>query len=74
MLSFQLDSFSFGGTGSNARRMRAIAEGLLRTTDLMLPIVIYIGHAFLSPERFVKCVVSEGQMTGIKVDPRGSVS
>ena len=74
MLSFQFDSFSFGGTGSNARRMRAIADGLLCTTDLILPVVIYISHAFLSPERFVKYVVSEAHMTSIKVDPGGSVS
>src|SRR5205085_548135 len=67
------ESLNFGGTGSNVRSIKAIAVGLFRVVDLMFPIVRYIGQAFLSPEIFVRCVVSEAQITGTMVAPSGRV-
>jgi hypothetical protein len=46
----------FGGTGSNASNNVQWLLGAFRTADGKLPIVIYIGHAFLSPEKSVRCV------------------
>jgi hypothetical protein len=37
------------------------------------PIVIYIGHAFLLPEKFVRWVVSDLNIIGTSVSPTGSV-
>jgi len=37
----------------------------------MLPIVMYTGQAFLSPERFVRCVASENSMISNAVPPTG---
>jgi len=51
-----------------------MAEGLFRKVDLILPIVKYIGQAFLSPEKFVKWVWSDEQSTGTNVEPVGKVS
>ena len=46
----------FGGTGSNASNNVQWFLGAFRIVDGKLPIVIYIGHAFLSPEKSVRCV------------------
>ena len=45
---------NFGGTGRSAMRMIAILLGLFRVRERTFPIVKYTGHAFLSPEEFVK--------------------
>src|SRR5437879_2672078 len=50
------DRRSLGGTSSSARKSTAIDPGLLRLVDGRFPIVIYMGHAFLSPEKLVRCV------------------
>jgi len=67
------ESLNFGGTGSNARSIKAIVVGLFRVVDLMFSIVRYIGQAFLSPEKSVRCVVFEVQITGTMVAPSGRV-
>jgi len=33
------------------------------------PIVIYTGHVFLSPEKFVRCVASDKKIFGMTVSP-----
>ena len=45
-----------GGTGSNASNNVQWLLGAFRTDDGELSIVIYIGHAFLSLEKLVRCV------------------
>src|SRR5271170_4446426 len=40
----------------------------------MLPMLRYSGHAFLSPLRTVKCVLSDPRITGMTVDSGGSDS
>ena len=52
-------------------RTFACMEGLFLVRDLIFPTVIYMGHAFLSPEKLVKWVSSEERMIGIIVDPSG---
>jgi hypothetical protein len=52
--SFVLLLANFGGTGRRATRMIAAFLGLFRVLERMFPTVKYIGHAFLSPEKFVK--------------------
>ena len=45
-----------GGTDSNASNNVQWLLGAFQTDDGKLPIVIYIDHAFLSPEKLVRCV------------------
>jgi len=62
---------NFGSTGSNARSRIGILAGLLLVLERILPIVIYTGHAFLSPEKLVRCVWSDNPIMGTTVDPAG---
>ena len=64
---------NFGGTGSNARSRIDILAGLFLVHERILPIVIYTGQAFLSPERLVRCVWSDNPIMGTTVDPAGKV-
>src|ERR1700710_1908231 len=55
--SVQADSpVNFGGTGSNVRSRIGILTGLFLVRERILPIVIYTGQAFLSPEKLVRWV------------------
>jgi len=45
--------------------------GLLRVLERILPIVMYTGQAFLSPEKLVRCVWSDNPIMGTTVDPAG---
>ena len=63
-----------GSTGSNASNNVQWLLGAFQTDDGKLPIVIYIGHAFLLLEKLVKCVWSDEQIMGINVKLFGSVS
>src|SRR5436190_1220726 len=47
-------------------------EGFARTLECMFPNDKYTGQAFLSPEKFVKCVLSESMIRGSTVAPPGS--
>jgi len=62
---------NFGGTGSNARSRIGILAGLLLVLERILPIVMYTGQAFLSPEELVRCVWSDNPIMGTTVDPAG---
>jgi len=62
---------NFGGTGSNARSRIGILAGLLLVLERILPIVMYTGQAFLSPEKLVRCVWSDNPIMGTTVDPAG---
>jgi len=64
-------SVNFGGTGSNARSRIGILGGLLLVVKRILPIVMYTGQAFLSPEKLVRCVWSDTLIMGTTVDPAG---
>ena len=62
---------NFGGTGSNARSRIGILAGLLLVLERILPIVMYIGQAFLSAEKLVRCVWSDNLIMGTTVDLAG---
>jgi len=62
---------NFDGTGSNARSRIGILAGLLLVLERILPIVMYTGQAFLSPEKLVRCVWSDNPIMGTTVDPAG---
>jgi len=62
---------NFGGIGSNARSRIGILAGLLLVLERILPIVMYTGKAFLSPEKLVRCVWSDNPIIGTTVDPVG---
>jgi len=62
---------NFAGTGSNARSRIGILAGLFLVRERILPIVMYTGQAFLSPEKFVRCVRSDNPIMGATVDPAG---
>jgi len=62
---------NFGGTGSNARSRIGILAGLLLILERILPIFMYTGQAFLSPEELVRCVWLENPIMGTTVDPAG---
>jgi len=62
---------NFGGTGTNARSSIGILAGLLLVLERILPIVMYTGQAFLSPEKLVRCVWSDNPIMGTTVDPAG---
>jgi len=62
---------NFGGTGGNARSRIGILAGLLLVLESILPIVMYTGQAFLSPEKLVRCVWSDNLIMGTTVDPAG---
>jgi len=64
---------NFGGTGSNARSRIGILAGLFLVRERRLPIVMYTGQAFLSPEKLVRCVWSDNPIMGTTVDPAGKV-
>jgi len=59
---------NFGGTGSNARSRIGILAGLFLVRERILPIVMYTGQAFLSPEKLVRCVWSDNPIMGTTVD------
>ena len=63
-----------GGRGKSAKRTVACFEALFLVLDRIFPIVIYIGQAFLSPEKLVKKVTSEVHMIGDRVAPSGNLS
>src|SRR5207237_3536166 len=65
---------NFGGTGSNARSRISILTRLFLVYERIFPIVMYTGHAFLSPEKLVRCVWSDNPIIGTNVDPTGRVS
>jgi len=54
LLSFVFLLENFGGTGRSAIKIIAILLGQFRAFERMFPTVKYTGHAFLSPEKFVK--------------------
>jgi len=60
---------NLGGTCTNARCWMGILAGLLVVLERILPIVMYIGQAFLSPEKLVRCVWSANPTMGTSVDP-----
>ena len=62
---------NFGGTGSHARSRIGILAGLLLVLERILPIIMYTGQAFLSPEKLVRCVWSENPIMGTTVDLAG---
>jgi len=62
---------TFGGTGTNARSRIRILTGLLLVLERILPIIMYTGLAFLSPEKLVRCVWSDNPIMGTTVDPAG---
>src|ERR1700709_1223541 len=62
---------NFGGTGINARSRIGILTGLFLVSERILPIVIYTGQAFLSPEKLVRWVWSDNPIMGTNVDPAG---
>jgi len=62
---------NFGGTGSNARSRIGILAGVFLIRESILPIVMYTGQAFLSPEKLVRCVWSDNPIMGTTVDPAG---
>jgi len=62
---------NFGGTGRNARTRIGILAGLLLVLEQILPIVMYTGQAFLSPEKLVRFVSSDTPIMGTTVDPAG---
>jgi len=45
--------------------------GLFLVRDRILPIVMYTGEVFLSPERLVRCVWSDNRIMGTTVDQVG---
>jgi len=61
------------GTGSNATSRIGILAGLFLVRERILPIVMYSGQAFLSPEKLVRCVWSDNPIMGTTVDPAGKV-
>jgi len=64
---------NFGSTGSNARSRIGILAGLFLVRERILPIVMYTGQAFLSPEKLVRCVWSDNPIMETTVDPAGKV-
>jgi len=62
---------NFGGTASNARSRIGILAGLLLVLERILPIVMYTGQAFLSPEKLVRCVSCDNPIMGTTVDQAG---
>jgi len=64
---------NFEGTGSNARSRIGILAGLFLVHETILPIVMYTGQAFLSPEKLVRCCWSDNPIRGTTVDPAGKV-
>ena len=60
---------NFACTGSNARSRIGILAGLLLVLERILPIVMYTGQAFLSPEKLVRGVWSDNPIMGTTVDP-----
>jgi len=62
---------NFGVTGSNARSRIGILAGLFLVHDRILPIVMYTGQGFLSPEKLVRCVWSDNPIMGTTVDLAG---
>jgi Mn2+/Fe2+ NRAMP family transporter len=43
--------------------------GAILTVVDRFPIVMYTGHAFLSPEKLVRCIVSDMKIIGTTVSP-----
>ena len=62
---------NFGCTGSNSRSRIGILAGLFLVRESILPIVMYTGQAFLSPEKLVRCIWSDNPIMGTTVDPAG---
>jgi len=62
---------NFSCTGSNARSRIGILAGLLLVLERILPIVMYTGQVFLSPEKLVRCVWSDNPIIGTTVDLTG---
>ena len=62
---------NFEGTGSNRRNSIDILAGLVRVCERILPLVMYTGQVFLSPEKLVKYVWSDNLIMGTTVDPEG---
>jgi len=67
------DFDSFGGIGNNATSRTAIDAGLLCRVEGRFPRIRYTGHAFLSPEKFMRWVSSAIPMMGISVAACGSI-
>jgi hypothetical protein len=53
--------------------MTLCVEGIWRSFEDRLPIVIYTGHSVLSPAKFERCVLSDMKMKGTSVSPNLSV-
>jgi len=70
-LAWAVSPVNFGGTGSNFRSRIGILAGLLLVLERILPIIMYTGQAFLSPEKLVRCVWSDNPIMGTTVDPAG---
>jgi len=51
-----------------------ILAGLLLVLVRILPIIMYTGQSFLSPEKLVRCVWSDNLMMDTTVDPAGKLS
>jgi len=64
---------NLGGSGSNARCRIGILAGRFLISERILPIVMYTGQAFLSPEKLVRCIWSDNPIMGTTVDPAGKV-
>jgi len=62
---------NYGGTGSNARSRIGILAGLLLLLERILLIVMYTGQAFLSPEKWVRCIWLGHPIMDTTVDPSG---
>jgi len=70
----QADSpVNFAGTGSNARSRIGILAGVILISERILPIIIYTGQAFLSPQKLLRWVWSNNLIMGTRVDPAGKV-
>src|SRR5437660_434193 len=65
---------SFGRTGRRATKTHACFELCRRISFLIFPILIYTGHAALSPERLVRCVFSDLKSSGTMVPPSETLS
>ena len=75
VLSVRADSpINFGGIGGNARSRIGILTGLFLVRERIFPIIMYTGHAFLSPQKLVRCVWSDNPIICTNVDPTGRVS
>ena len=61
------------GIGRRATITTLCVDGIWQSFEDRLPIVIYTGPSFLSPEKFERCIPSDMTIKGTSVSPTLSV-